>query len=353
VTSGIIRSPIQALLSGYALLATLAGTLLFLAPPPQRSADATGADLSSAVYARFGGPMDTAAFTSSTGSPAAPHCAPELSLAGRELVIDPAATPHLGTLQFPHVQPLAEKEVLLTFDDGPHPHRTTVILDILDRFCVKAAFFIVGEMALEHADVLREVARRGHVIGTHSYSHPRSLARLTPQRAKEEIERGFAAIAHALGGPVAPLFRFPGFNQGGELLSYLAERKVSVWSVDVVSGDSEFVGSQHLPSVMFRRLAAHGRGMILFHDIKKATADRLPDILQRLKEEGYSAVRPSVPAVFAPDEAMVATLNQGKPPQWRGLVHRAAEKSDSARVAVRSSARPPRVRRALPEFQEQ
>jgi peptidoglycan/xylan/chitin deacetylase (PgdA/CDA1 family) len=352
VTSGIIPSPYHALLSGYAALAILAGTLLFLTPPPRTGTGEAGADLTSVVYARFGGTTDTAAFTSSTGSPAVPQCAPELSLAGRELVIDPAATPHLGTLQFPDAQPLAEKEVLLTFDDGPHPHRTAVILDILDRFCVKAVFFIVGEMALEHGDVLREVARRGHVIGTHSYSHPRSLARMGPQRARDEIERGFAAVAHALGGPVAPLFRFPGFNQDGELLAYLAEKKVSVWSVDVVSGDSEFVGSQHLPGVMFRRLAAHGRGMILFHDIKKMTADRLPDILARLKEEGYSAVRPSVPAVFAPDEAMVATLNQGKP-QWQAPVRRAAEKSGSARVAVRSSGRPQRARRALPEFQEQ
>ncbi len=351
MTSGIIRSPIHALLTGYTLLAILAGTLLFLSPPSQDRNGEAGAALSSVVYARFGGPMAGVVLTSSTGGPP-PQCAPELSLAGRELVIDPAATPHLGTLQFPNVQPLAEKEVLLTFDDGPHPQRTPIILDILDRFCVKAVFFIVGEMALNHADTLKEVARRGHVIGTHSYSHPRSLARLAPQRAKDEIEMGFAAVTHALGGPVAPLFRFPGFNQGSELLTYLAEKKVSVWSVDVVSGDSEFVGSQHLPSVMFRRLAAHGRGMILFHDIKKMTADRLPDILRRLKEEGYSAVRPSVPAVFAPDEAIVATLNQGKP-QWRELVHRAAEKSGSARVAVRSSARPQRVRRALPEFQEQ
>ncbi len=347
--SGTIRSPHCSLIVSYLLLAGLAATLTFTSPPSP--GPGAGADLASGVYARFGTSAHDEIITSSTQS-AAPQCAPELSLAGRELVIDPAATPHLGTLQFPNAQPLGEKEVLLTFDDGPHPQRTIAILDILDRFCVKAVFFSVGKMALEHPGVLREAARRGHVIGTHSYSHPRSLAKLSQQRAKAEIDMGFAAVAHALGGPVAPLFRFPGFNQAQYLLDYLSEKKVSVWSVDVVSGDSEFVGSQQLPGVLFKRLRAHGRGMILFHDLKRATTERLPDILPRLKEDGYTAVRPAVPATFTPDDALTAALSQGKP-RWPAPVHRAAEKSGTGRVAIRSSARPQRARRALPEFQEQ
>jgi peptidoglycan-N-acetylglucosamine deacetylase len=351
VKFGIIRSHLDPLIFSYLLIAALASALSLLAPVQPGASSGAGADLSSGVYARFGAPAGQTMFTSTTGG-AAPQCNSDLSLAGRELVIDPAATPHLGTLQFPDTQPLGDKEVLLTFDDGPHPHRTAAILDILDRYCVKAVFFAVGEMALEHPDVLREVAKRGHIIGTHSYSHPRSLVRLDQQRAREEIEMGFAAVTHALAAPVAPLFRFPGFNQSQDLLTYLAERKVSVWSVDVISGDSEFVGSQHLPGVLFRRLQAQGRGMILFHDLKKATTERLPDILQRLKDEGYTAVRPSIPAAFTPDEALMAALGRGKP-QWHLPVHQAVERSGTSRVAIRSSARPQRVRRALPEFQEQ
>jgi len=351
VNPRLIRSPFHYMMLGYLVLAALAATLSVLGPVPPGSGGEPGVDLLSGLHARLGSPARDTLVTGSTDN-AAPQCAPELSLAGRELVIDPATTPHLGTLQFPNVQPLADKEVLLTFDDGPHPHRTPAILDILDRYCVKAVFFSVGQMALEHPEMLREVARRGHVIGTHSYSHPRSLARLGQQRAKAEIEMGFAAVSHALGGQVAPIFRFPGFNQSRGLLDYLAEKKVSVWSVDIVSGDSEFVGSQQLPGVLFRRLEAQGRGTILFHDIKKATTERLADILQRLKDEGYTAVRPSVPGEFTPDETLMAMLGQGKP-RWPALVHQAAEKSGTARVAIRSSARPQRVRRALPEFQEQ
>ena len=353
MNSSIIRSPLHRLISGTLLLATLAATL---APVGSLSADiltgnAGGTELAAAAPAGFSEPGAIEAAAPSTEN-TPPTCTPERSLAGRELAIDPVASPHLGTLQFPDDQPLSDKEVLLTFDDGPHPNRTVAILDILDRFCVKAVFFSVGEMALEYPDVLREVAKRGHVIGTHSYSHPRSLARLDHERAKAEIDMGFAAVVHALGGPVSPLFRFPGFNQAPYLLDYLAEKKVSVWSVDVVSGDSEFVGSQHLPGVLFRRLETHGRGMILFHDLKKTTTDRLADILQQLKDKGYTAVRPSIPATFKPDDAMLATVTQGKP-RWPAPVRRVAERSGSARVAIRSSARLQRVRRVLFEFQEQ
>jgi peptidoglycan/xylan/chitin deacetylase (PgdA/CDA1 family) len=354
VNSSIIRSPLHTLMCGYLLLVALAATL---APVGSLSADVLagntgGTDIASATTVGLSEPGAVEAVAPATENTPPPACVPELSLAGRELAFDPVADPHLGTLQFPDVQPLRDKEVLLTFDDGPHPHRTVAILDILDRFCVKAVFFSVGEMALEYPDVLREVAKRGHVIGTHSYSHPRSLARLGHDRAKAEIDMGFAAVVQALGGPVSPLFRFPGFNQTPYLLDYLAEKKLSVWSVDVVSGDSEFVGSQHLPSVLFRRLEAHGRGIILFHDLKKATTDRLADILQRLKDEGYTAVRPSFPATFKPDDAMLATLAQGKP-RWTAPVRRAVERSGSARVAIRSSARFQRVRRVPFEFQEQ
>jgi peptidoglycan/xylan/chitin deacetylase (PgdA/CDA1 family) len=353
VNSSIIRLRLHSLMSCILLSAALA---IMLVPAAALSEEVAtegraGAELVAGMPAGTGEPEAVVAATASTLATPSP-CNQDHSLAGRELVIDPAATPHLGTLQFPDIQPLNDKEVLLTFDDGPHPNRTIAILDILDRFCVKTVFFAVGEMVLEYPEVLREVAKRGHVIGTHSYSHPRSLARLAPDRAKAEIDMGFAAAVHALGGPVSPLFRFPGFNQAPYLLDYLAEKKVSVWSVDVVSGDSEFVGSQHLPAVLFRRLAAHGRGMILFHDLKKTTTDRLADILQRLKDEGYTAVRPSIPATFKPDDAMLATLSQGKP-RWTQPVRQVAERSGSARVAIRSSARLQRVRRVPSEFQEQ
>jgi peptidoglycan/xylan/chitin deacetylase (PgdA/CDA1 family) len=350
--SRIVPSPFHSLLCAYAIFAFLAAPLVFLAPPGSGWTGADRGEIGTEFLAEIRPSPARDVITTASIEAAVPQCAPDLSLAGRDMVIDPANAPHFGALQFAEGLPLEQKEVVLTFDDGPHPERTSAILDILDRYCVKAVFFPVGVMALEHPDVLREVARRGHVIGAHSFSHPRSLARLRSARAKAEIEMGFAAVSRALGGPVAPLFRFPGFNQSRALLSYAAERGLSVWSVDVVSGDSESARAERLPEVLFSRLEEKGRGMILFHDTKKATVEKLPGILQRLKETGYSAPRLSVTASFMPEDPQVARSEPPKP-RLRGLVHRVSGRSDSAPAGSRWSGRLRHARPAWSEFQEQ
>jgi peptidoglycan-N-acetylglucosamine deacetylase len=226
---------------------------------------------------------------------------------------------------------------VLTFDDGPHATRTTPILDALDRYCVKAVFFSIGEMALENPQVLREVARRGHVIGTHTFSHPLSLPRLGEPRALNEIMGGFAAVGHALGGPVAPLFRFPGFNQSSALLAELEKRDISVWSVDVITNDS-YVGGRSITERLFDQLDKRGHGIVLMHDIKKATMETLPGILQMLKEKGYTVPRVVIAPTITPDEQILAGIEETKPRRWQAAIHRASEKSGNAVVADRPSA---------------
>jgi peptidoglycan/xylan/chitin deacetylase (PgdA/CDA1 family) len=276
------------------------------------------------------------ALLTSSAQADAPQCDPERSLAGRELAIDTTGGPRFGTDQFPATLPLNDKEVVLTFDDGPHPTRTPAILDALDRYCVKAVFFVVGEMVVEHADVLREVARRGHLIGTHTYTHP-FLTRLGKERADDEIEGGFAAVAHVLGGPVAPLFRFPYLAQSQRLLDDLAGRNISVWSVDMITGDSWF-SPNHLTDRLFTQLAKEGRGIVLMHDIKKATAESLPGILEQLKQKGYSVPRVTVAPTFMPDERLLARFDEAKP-HWPAVLHHVSGKSGSALAANRSSPR--------------
>jgi peptidoglycan/xylan/chitin deacetylase (PgdA/CDA1 family) len=283
--------------------------------------------------------------------PSGPHCAAEKSLAGRELGVDTTGGPRFGGLQFPGELSLQDKEVILTFDDGPHPNRTPAVLDILDSYCIKAVFFIVGRMALEQPEILREIARRGHVIGTHTFSHPRSLPRLGAARANAEIEMGFAAVSHALEGPVAPLFRFPGLNHSDALLSYLSARNISPWSVDVISGDTESPSVKRLPGRLFARLEKKGRGIVLFHDTKRNTAATLPLILDRLKAEGYTVPHVAVTPTVMPDEGLIATLGEGKS-RWRGLLHRVSERSGSGQGASRSSARLRHVRRGASVFRE-
>lgn len=82
---------------------------------------------------------------------------------------------------------LKQKEVVLTFDDGPMPWVTKSILDTLDTFCTKATFFSVGRMALAYPATVREIVARGHTLGSHTFSHPYHLPSMKPAAAVAEV----------------------------------------------------------------------------------------------------------------------------------------------------------------------
>lgn len=185
---------------------------------------------------------------------------------------------------------LAPKEVVLTFDDGPMPTVTRSILDTLDRHCTKATFFEVGKMAIAYPSTVRNILARGHTIGSHTWSHPLSLRHMTLERANEEIEKGFAAVTLAAGQPVAPFFRFPGLSDSGPLLKHLQQRGIAAFTVDTVSNDSYISEPDRLLEHALKELEAQKGGIILFHDIKPATARMLPKFLAELHKRGFSVV---------------------------------------------------------------
>lgn len=202
---------------------------------------------------------------------------------------------------------LRDKEVILTFDDGPLPPHTTTILDALDRHCVKATFFSVGRMAASNARTLKDINARGHTIGTHTWSHPRAMDVMAPEDIKHEIEMGFAAVSNALGKPIAPFFRFPGLRDSEAGVGYLASRNISTWSVDVVSGDTDpGATSEKIAIDTMARIRRLGRGIILFHDIKKTTADAIDTILYALRAEGFKVVHVVSNTSYQPDAQFFA-----------------------------------------------
>jgi peptidoglycan-N-acetylglucosamine deacetylase len=217
-----------------------------------------------------------------------------------------------GRLQYKNSSLLRMKEVVLTFDDGPHPTNTKVILDILDRHCVKATFFVVGRMALATPKMVKMIAARGHTVATHTWAHPKDLSKLPVEEAKLEIEKGFVAVAQTLGEPVAPFFRYPGLNHSAELDTYLSSREISVWSVDVVSNDT---APGMTPDILVRntmdRLRKMGRGIVLFHDLKLVTAESLDSFLTQLRMEGFKVVHVVSNSAYRPN-AMVAHLDLSK-----------------------------------------
>jgi hypothetical protein len=135
----------------------------------------------------------------------------------RILKVDAATTPRVGLKSFPQTLPLADHEVVLTFDDGPWPPTTTRVLAALAHECVEATFFLIGKSASEHPELVRRIAAGGHSIGHHTWSH-RNLKHIRPNEALEEIDRGIAADEMALHGvatttPSTPFFAFPALNR--------------------------------------------------------------------------------------------------------------------------------------------
>jgi peptidoglycan/xylan/chitin deacetylase (PgdA/CDA1 family) len=238
----------------------------------------------------------------------------------RVVEIDTAGGPIFGSLtsQARETRFLAPKEVVLTFDDGPMPGITSSILDTLDRFCTKATFFSVGRMAVAHPALVREVLGRGHTLGTHTWSHPMNLPRLSAERARDQIDSGFAAVALAASAPIAPFFRFPGLSDSPALLDHLQRRGIAAFTVDVVSNDSYIADPGRLVARTLQQTQAANGGILLFHDIKHVTARALPTILRELKVRGFSVVHLRAKTPHVPDERYVAAVRENMQRATRG-----------------------------------
>ncbi len=217
------------------------------------------------------------------------ECTPNSIGLARTIEIDATGGPKYGESQYPGKNPLQDREVILTFDDGPHKTLTPVVLDALDYHCTKATFFMVGQRALSYPEMVRAVARRGHTVGTHTWTH-QDLAKIEPDAAKTEIELGISAVQKALGSPAAPFFRFPYLSHPKEMTAHLRSRNTAIFSIDVDSLDFKTRSSTAVIRKVMSGLEKHGRGIILFHDIQPSTAGALKALLSELKDKGYRVV---------------------------------------------------------------
>jgi peptidoglycan/xylan/chitin deacetylase (PgdA/CDA1 family) len=212
----------------------------------------------------------------------------------RTLGVDVTATPRVGLQSFPQTLPLADHEVVLTFDDGPWPPTTKRVLAALAEECVKATFFLIGRSALEHPELVRQIAAAGHTVGTHTWSHP-SLMRIKPEAAAKEIDHGISAVEKVLHGvetttPSTPFFRFPGFESTPASLDLLQSRGIVVFGADFWASDWIKMTPKQELNLITSRLESAGKGIILFHDTKSWTAAMLPAFLRYLQENDYHVV---------------------------------------------------------------
>jgi peptidoglycan/xylan/chitin deacetylase (PgdA/CDA1 family) len=212
----------------------------------------------------------------------------------RVMALDPERYPRVGRMQYPDSLPLNDKEVVLTFDDGPLPPYSNQILDILAAQCVKATYFLVGEMARAFPAMVRRIYEEGHTIGTHSEDHPTRFGELPVERMRREIDWGISDVSAALGDPkyLAPFFRIPGLARSDLLERELAARGLIVFSSDTVADDWHHrIGGKKIVALAMQRLEAHGKGMLLLHDIHPATVAALPGLFKELKDKGFHIVQ--------------------------------------------------------------
>jgi peptidoglycan/xylan/chitin deacetylase (PgdA/CDA1 family) len=220
----------------------------------------------------------------------------------RIVEVDTTGGPGFGSEHFKGMDFLRPGEVVLTFDDGPWPNNTPKVLAALARHCTKAIFFPIGLHATYEPDLLKQVAAAGHTVGSHTWCHQNlskskgsclinGKRQVVEYTWKDEIEKGISAVSWALGGPIAPFFRFPALQQPPEAITYLGTRNIGIFSADFDSFDFKMRRPEQVRQSVMTKLQKHGKGIILMHDFQHATADAIGQILDDLKAGGYRVVQ--------------------------------------------------------------
>src|SRR3954468_7921668 len=231
----------------------------------------------------------TAAAPAAGGIKSASKCdVPNALGVSRTVEIDTTGGPGFGFEHFKQLDFLRDKEVVLTFDDGPWP-TTPQVLKALAAECVRAIFFPIGKHATYYPEILRQVAAAGHTIGSHTWSHADLSRSKTPDEAKAEIEKAVSAVKWALEdqGQAAPFFRFPALRHPPELVTYLGSRNIAIFSADMDSFDFKMRKPEQVVKSVMAKLAKHGKGIVRRHDFQRATSEAVPQLLAELKAGGY------------------------------------------------------------------
>ena len=216
-------------------------------------------------------------------------CGPKAIGVARTVEINANKGPRFGHQQYKENDFLADGEVVLTFDDGPSSVYTPRVLQALEAHCTQATFFMVGSRAMAEQRIVKDVARRGHTIGTHTWSHA-NLRAIGAVRAKDEIELGISGVQRALGQPIAPFFRFPYLADSAAMKAHLNARNIAAFSIDADAYDYKTLNPAEVHRAIINQLTAQRKGIILFHDIQPATAGALMGLLTDLKARGFRVV---------------------------------------------------------------
>jgi peptidoglycan/xylan/chitin deacetylase (PgdA/CDA1 family) len=176
------------------------------------------------------------------------------------------------------------KKLYLTFDDGPHPEVTIPLLDLLRAHDVKATFFIIGQYAIKHPELIQNMIREGHKIANHTYTHP-SFEKASLQKKLSEVIKT-NNIIQEITGEKCEMFRAPKGHWDFKLLFKLFRLKITAihWSRD--SMDYLVEPPEKIINRFYKQPVESG-DILLFHDDKDICIDALKTLIPLWKSEGY------------------------------------------------------------------
>lgn len=177
--------------------------------------------------------------------------------------------------------------IALTFDDGPHATLTPKLLDLLAAHHMRATFFVVGQNAADHPDILRRAIREGHEIGNHSWSHP-NLGKMSDEAVRRELQRTDDAIFAAI-GKHPTLLRPPYGSITARQKRWIHDDfgyRIIIWDVDPL--DWKRPG----PSIVTNRILKETRpgSIVLAHDIHASTIEAMAATFDQLDRKGFKSV---------------------------------------------------------------
>ena len=177
--------------------------------------------------------------------------------------------------------------IALTFDDGPNATLTPKLLDLLAARHLKATFFVVGQNAADHPDILKRAVREGHEIANHSWSHP-NLGKMSDEAVRRELQKTDDAITAAI-GKRPTLMRPPYGSITTHQKKWIHDEfgyRVIIWDVDPL--DWKRPG----PSVVTARILKETKAgsIVLAHDIHPPTIEAMPATLDQLVKKGFKSV---------------------------------------------------------------
>jgi len=270
----------------------------------------------------------------------AAECGPDKLGTSRVVAVGTQGGLMVGLKSYPFAIPLADHEVILTFDDGPAMPTTPQVLKALADECVKATFFVIGRNVEGLPELARRELREGHTIAHHTFTHPQPTLRfMSDATARADILKGMITVEKLVYGEQfpggdpkdlaqiklhTPFFRFPGFADTADLRKWFAQNDVGIFGVDLWASDWIPMTPQDELALIMGRLEKAGRGQLLFHDSHQWTADMMPAFLRELKQRGYRVVH----MVAGPGSGPVVDASKGWTSETEKIIGRLKPRLD-------------------------